>query len=140
MKEASCFKIFNSFKIRIRRSFYSVDDDHKSFVNDFDSVQHEQSTNPYLPLKLGLDQCYALLTTAQDALAANTRSHQLRWDDLEMETAIFCTNTVRLLIQKVGRNSWKALFFVQLSFVRRSYVANVILFLCFFFLALGEHH
>ena len=38
MMEASCFKMLNSFKIKIRRAFYSVEDDHKNFVDDFDSV------------------------------------------------------------------------------------------------------
>ena len=64
---------------------------------------------------------------------ANTRPHQLRWGDREIGTAISCTECSQVagLIQKSVETSRKhrlflQLFFMQLSFVRRSYVVIVI--------------
>ena len=70
------------------------------------------------------------VTHCAGRVSANTRPHQLRWGDREMGTAISCTECSQVagLIQKSVETPRKhrlfvQLFFVQLCFVRRSYVA-----------------
>ena len=66
-------------------------------------------------------------------ISANTRPPQLCWGDQEMGTAILCIECSQVagLIQELVETPQKhrlfvQLFFVQLSFVRRSCVAIVI--------------
>ena len=73
------------------------------------------------------------VTHCAGRVSANTRPHQLRWGDREMGTAISCTECSQVagLIQKLVETPRKyrvfvQLLFVQLSFVRRTCVAIVI--------------
>ena len=65
------------------------------------------------------------VTRCAGRVSANTRPHQLRWGDREMGTAISCTECSQVagLIQKSVETPRKHRRFVQLSFIRRSYVA-----------------
>ena len=74
------------------------------------------------------------VTQCAGHFSVNTRPHQLHCSDREMGTAISCTECSQVagLIQKLVETPRKhrlfmQLFFVQLSFVRRSYVAIVII-------------
>ena len=73
------------------------------------------------------------VTHCAGRVSANTRPHQLHWGDREMGTATSCIvcSQVAGLIQKSAETPRKhhlfiQLFFVQLSFVRRSCVVIVI--------------
>ena len=73
------------------------------------------------------------VTHCAGRVSANTRPHQLCWDDREMGAAISCIECSQVagLIQKSAETPRKhrlfvQLFFVQLSFVRRSCMAIVI--------------
>ena len=74
------------------------------------------------------------VTRCTGHVLANTRPHQLHWGDQEMGTAISCTECSQVagLIQKLVETPRKhrlfvQLFFMQLSFVRRSCIAIVII-------------
>ena len=90
---------------------------------------HEQSTNHIsLNKKPGLD------VMQSPTVLEIFLPHQLHWGDREMGTAISCTECSQVagLIQKSVETPRKhhlfvQLFFMQLSFVRRSCVAIVII-------------
>ena len=70
------------------------------------------------------------ITHCAGCISANTRPHQLRWGDREMGTAISCTECSQVagLIQKTPRKHrlFMQLFFMQLSFIRRSCIVIII--------------